>query len=86
MSAQPDKRKRRLLSKPSDYTFTEAESLLISLGFKKNKGGKTSGSRLKFTRSTDGRRIYLHKPHPGNELKKYAINDLITALRDMGEL
>ena len=86
MGKQLEKMKQRLLSAPSDYAFSEAETLLGNLGFKRKKGGKTSGSRVKFIREKDNRRIYLHKPHPRNIMGKYTIRDLISTLRDMGDL
>lgn len=45
-----DKAKERILSKPKDYTYTEARYLLSKLGFKEFNKGKTSGSRVRFYR------------------------------------
>lgn len=58
------KAKDRLKSKPKDYSFEEATSLLQGLGFFVSNKGKTSGSRIKFVREIDGLSIILHKPHP----------------------
>lgn len=79
-----EKAKLRLKSEPSDYTFTEAKSLLISLGFEEYNKGKTSGSRVAFIRGEE--KIYLHKPHPGNEMKMYAVRQLKDKLEELGEL
>ena len=43
-----DKAKARILSKPKDYTYTEAIYLLGKLGFEEFNKGKTSGSRVRF--------------------------------------
>ena len=72
----------RLKMKPKDFTFEEMETLLISLGFKKCKTGKTGGSRIKYLRA--GVPVFLHKPHPKNELKTYQVNDVLTVLRKEG--
>ena len=48
-----EKAKERLLSRPKDYTYSEARCLLSQLGFEENSKGKTSGSRVKFYRATD---------------------------------
>lgn len=79
-----DKAKARLKTEPSDYTYSEAKSLLQSLGFEEYTKGKSSGSRVMFVR--DGMRILLHKPHPGNEMKQYAVRQLKEQLELMGEL
>ena len=39
----------RLKSKPKDFTFDEAETLLGYLSYHRSNKGKTSGSRVIFT-------------------------------------
>lgn len=80
------KRIVRIRSLPKDYTYTEARSLLISLGFVEFNKGKTSGSRIRFYRKSDGKLIDLHKPHPGDVMKVYAVKDLYDFLVEIGEL
>lgn len=84
MGSQLDKAKARLKAEPSDYTFNEARSLLRSLGYTEFNKGKSSGSRVMFVK--DGVKILLHKPHPGNEMKRYAVQQLKDQLESMGEL
>lgn len=48
-----DKAKERIRSKPKDYTYNEAKSLLMQLGFREYTKRKTSGSRIKFYRELD---------------------------------
>jgi len=71
-----DKLKRR----PRNFTFSEAESLLISLGFLKSNEGKTSGSRVKYTHGLGIVEIRLHRPHPQKELKSYQVSELLRQL------
>lgn len=71
----------RLKSKLKDFTYDEAKSLLNKLGFIEDNKGKTSGSRVTFI--TKNIRIELHKPHPGNVLKPYQINELLKKLKGM---
>jgi hypothetical protein len=59
----------RLKSRPADFTFSELTTLLGALGYLQVESGKTGGSRVAFTKNGDY--IRLHKPHPGNELKRY---------------
>lgn len=81
-----EKAKQRLQARPKDYTFTEARGLLSQLGFKEFNKGKTSGSRVKFYRESDGAVIMMHKPHPGDEMDPGCVRDLYQYLTDLGEL
>ena len=74
---------QRLKSKPTDFTFDEAETLLGYLSYSRSNKGKTSGSRVIFS-SENHAAILLHKPHPGNELKKYQVQQLIETLQQEG--
>ena len=71
---------------PKDFTYKEAKTLLESIGFEEVQKGKTSGSRRMFYRKADERAILLHKPHPGAELKSYAVKYLVSYLKELGEL
>ena len=84
MGGKLDKAKARLRNIPADYTFNEARQLLSSLGYTEHNKGKSSGSRVMFVREDD--KILLHKPHPGNEMKHYAVRDLKEHLEAIGEL
>lgn len=81
-----EKNKDRLKNLPKDYTYTEARSLLTAIGFTELNKGRTSGSRVKFYRITDGSVIMLHKPHPGDVMQRYAVKDLRDFLERIGEL
>lgn len=81
-----DKLKARLLKKPKDFTFEELSNLLNKLGYEKMKLGKTSGSRIAFCHEKSKHLIRLHKPHPGNIIKSYLIQQLIDELEKEGLL
>ena len=70
----------RLKTKPKDFTFDEAETLLSFFSYVRSNKGKTSGSRVIFTNTEHNVPILLHKPHPGNELHAYQIKQLIQVL------
>ena len=84
--SQFDKAVERLKSCPKDYTYDEANSLLSKMGFVENNKGKTSGSRVRFYRPTDGKLIDLHKPHPNPEMDVAAVKALKAFLESIGEL
>ncbi len=81
-----EKAKQRLLSKPSDYTFTELRYLLGKMGFVEYQKGKTSGSRVKFYRAEDKKIIMVHKPHPEDTMDKGAVQGIIDYLKEIDEL
>ncbi len=64
------------------FTFNELEYLLGKLGYSEKKTGKTSGSRKAYVNSSTLHIIRIHKPHPGNELKKYVRTYLISELKN----
>ena len=76
---EKDKLIKRLKSRPKDFTFDEAETLLKYFDFDYSNKGKTSGSRVIFESENHGC-IMLHKPHPQKELKAYQIKQLIEYL------
>lgn len=80
-----EKEIERLKSKPRDYTYDEAKTLLNKLGFIEDNKGKTSGSRVVFMDNKNNR-IELHKPHPGNILKEYQIKNILQPLKKWGIL
>ncbi|WP_346698541.1 type II toxin-antitoxin system HicA family toxin [Catenibacillus scindens] len=80
---QKEKLIQRLKSKPKDFTFDEAETLLRYLSYVRLNKGKTSGFRIMFT-SEEHKAILLHKPHPQKELKAYQIKQLIEVLEQEG--
>ena len=57
---QKEKLIKRLKTKPRDFTFDEAETLLGYLTYSRSNKGKTSGSRVMFT-SEQHAPILLHK-------------------------
>ena len=80
---QKDKLIKKLKSKPCDFTFDEAETLLNYLSFSRSNKGKTSGSRVMFTSENHGS-ILLHKPHLRKELLEYQVKQLREKLEQEG--
>lgn len=80
-----DKLIARFLTFPSDFTFDELERLLTIFGYTKSNKGRTSGSRVVF-KDRAGHPIMLHKPHPGNIVKQYAVRQIYEELQSKGLL
>ena len=69
----------RIKSNPVDFTWEELVKLLMYFGYMELKTGKTGGSRRKFI-GPNQNIISLHKPHPGNIVKQYALKQVIIHL------
>lgn len=83
--AKIDKLIARLLLRPADFTWDELLKILGHFGYQELKKGKTGGSRRKF--ANEGKHIItLHKPHPENIMKRYMIDQVITVLKENGNL
>jgi len=72
---------QKLLNPNSTFTFQELEYLLGKLGYLEKKTGKTSGSRKAYIKLKTKHIIRIHKPHPGNELKRYVKKYIIAELK-----
>lgn len=74
-----DKLLSRLLSYPRDFTYNELKTFLLSLGYREIQGAGSGGCF-----SSDNHKIKLHKPHPGNILKRYQVDLIINELKEKG--
>jgi len=79
-----DKLLERFLGRPADFRFDEMSKLLKGFGYEEIKSGKTAGSRVAFMNRASGHIIRLHKPHPGNIIKRYQWELVEGALRAKG--
>jgi hypothetical protein len=80
-----DKLIERFLSMPKDFTFDELTKLLAIFGYSKGNKGKTSGSRVIF-KQKNMRPIMVHKPHPSNIVRPYALKQVWDDLLETGFL
>ncbi len=76
---------KRFLQQPADFSWDELARLLAKFGYRLDNKGKTSGSRVRFIH-TGAPPIDLHKPHPGNILKRYQLHYLQEFLQREGFL
>jgi HicA toxin of bacterial toxin-antitoxin, len=80
-----DKLIARFNGRPKDFTWDEMVRLREGFGYHEAKAGKTGGSRRRFVHPT-APIIALHKPHPGNVVKRYVVEDVIRVLTEEGLL
>ncbi len=70
----------KLLNLSGSFTYDELIFLLGQFGYIERKKGKTSGSRRTYINKDTKHIIKIHKPHPGNELKRYVKKLIIAEL------
>lgn len=78
-----EKLRERFMKMPSDFTFDEMQQLLAGYGYVLGNKGHTSGSKIIF-KNGNKRPIMLHKPHPGNIVKRYAMRQVLDELKNAG--
>ncbi len=82
--SQFDKLLERFSKLPKDFLYDELRTLLSGLGYREYNKGKTSGSRVAFINDITHHIIRLHTPHPGNIIKKYALEQTYEELKNQG--
>ena len=60
----------------ANVRFSDLAGLVVGLGGEVREG---SGSRVVF--ELKGRRLYLHRPHPGRQAKRYQLEEVREFLR-----
>jgi len=76
-----EKLEKRFLSMPKDFNYNELKRLLGYFGYEDLQG---AGSRVVFVNIKTGHKIKLHKPHPGNLLKRYQMELITLGLKNKG--
>ena len=73
----------RIRTRPKDVTFREVQTLFGYLGYQETEKGRTSGSRVCF--SKDGVPSFLlHKTHGRKNLLRYEIEAILDLLEKEG--
>ena len=81
MKSKHRKTLRAVFAKPTkaNIKFADIESLLVSLGGEITEG---SGSRMSVTVSD--KTLFLHRPHPDKEARKYQVENVREFLQRIG--
>lgn len=78
--SKAEKLLQRLSTLPKDFTWEELVTVLRHLGYSELTN---SGSRRKFI-DRKNNMINLHKPHPSNIIKHYALKQVVEHLHEKG--
>lgn len=84
--SKKNKRLERFLLIPSDYRLEELIVFLKDYEYIVENRGKTSGSAICFYNEKTKKKIMIHRPHPGNIIKKYCIRIIKEHLEQEGLL
>jgi len=70
MNSKQQKILAKVLTRPvlSNIKFIDVDKMLVAMGYEKEQ---REGSRVAYGISTE--EFVMHKPHPGDEIKKYVI-------------
>ena len=66
--------------------YSDLKKIMASFGYVESNKGATSGSRVRFYNKETGASMMLHKPHPGDEMVKGAVESVVTFLREHGHI
>lgn len=71
---------------PSDFRFSDLRKVMAYFGYLESNKGATSGSRVKFYNPDTKAILLLHKPHPGDEMPKAAVDSVVNFLKEHGHI
>ena len=71
---------------PSDFRFSDLRKVMAYLGYMASNKGATTGSRVKFYHPETKAVLLLHKPHPGDQMVKAAVDSAVKFLKEHGHI
>lgn len=71
---------------PANFRFFDLERIMAYFGYVKSNKGATSGSRVMFYHTETKAVLLLHKPHPGDEMAKAAVDSVVKFLKERGHI
>ena len=71
---------------PANFRFSDLRKVMTYFGYLESNKGATSGSRVKFYHPETKAVLLLHKPHPGDEMTKAAVDSVVKFLKEHGHI
>ena len=71
---------------PADFKFSDVRRIMAHFGYSMSNKGATSGSRVRFYNPETGGALMLHKPHPGDQMPKAAVDAVVDFLKEYGHI
>ena len=79
---------RKLCQKPTpaDFRYSDLKKVMAYFGYVESNKGATSGSRVRFYNEKTKAAIMIHKPHPGDQMVKGAVESVVIFLKEHGHI
>ncbi len=71
---------------PAGFRFSDLRRVMSYFGYSMSNKGATSGSRVRFYNPNTGGSLTLHKPHPGDQMPKAAVDAAVEFLKEYGHI
>lgn len=71
---------------PADFRYSDLKKIMAYFGYVESNKGATSGSRVRFYNPDTGAMVMLHKPHPGDQMVKGAVENVVVFLKEHGHI
>lgn len=71
---------------PADFRYPDLRKIMAYFGYVESNKGATSGSRVRFYNPENNASMMLHKPHPGDQMVKGAVESVVVFLREHGHI
>lgn len=71
---------------PADFRFSDLQKVMSHFNYSMSNKGATSGSRVRFYNPDTGGSLMLHKPHPGDQMPKAAVDAAVEFLKEYGHI
>ena len=71
---------------PADFRNSDLKKIMAYFGYVESNKGATSGSRVRFYNPDTGAMVMLHKPHPGDQMVKGAVESVVVFLKEHGHI
>ena len=71
---------------PADFRFSDLRKVMAYFGYMGSNKGATSGSRVKFYHPETKAVLLPHKPHPGDQMAKAAVDSVVNFLKEHGHI
>ena len=67
---------------PANFRFSDLRKIMAYFGYVESNKGATSGSRVMFYHPETQAVLLLHKPRPGDEMVKAAVDSVVKFLKE----
>lgn len=71
---------------PADFRFSDLQKVMSHFNYSMSNKGAPSSSRVRFYNPDTGGSLTLHKPPPGDQMPKAAVDAAVDFLKECGHI